>query len=104
MPYSYGWEKLHTAVLTLSGVGSQAKRLTDAFVFSLGQIKPEEHLPEHLRSEFITLIESLTEKVAVADEGNAEATIFAMDDVELNQSIEKIIGLYDSVCRQMPKY
>ncbi|MFD3247461.1 hypothetical protein [Rahnella aquatilis] len=103
MQYSYGWEKFHSAVLTLAGPGSQAQRLSDAFVFSLSHIRPEENLPEQLRADFGVLMVALTQKQAVADEGNAQATIFAMDEFEIHQSISKIIGLYDSICREMPK-
>lgn len=103
MQYSYGWEKFHSAVLTLAGSGSQAQRLSDAFVFSLSHIRPEENLPEQLRADFGVLMVALTQKQAVADEGNAQATIFAMDEFEIHQSISKIIGLYDSICREMPK-
>ena len=99
MSQSYGWEKLHTAVHSLCGSASQPERLINAATFSLINIKPENDLPEELREEFTILMDEITAVKFNADEGNLRATINSFGEVELNRAIEKIIGLYDSVCR-----
>lgn len=54
--HSYGWEKLHLAMHSLAGDGTQAKRLVSAIIFNLIHIRPDENLPprckESLRSSW----------------------------------------------------
>jgi hypothetical protein len=45
MDYTYGWEKLHQAIGSLTGAGSQKERLQQAITFSLSHITPENDLP-----------------------------------------------------------
>lgn len=99
MSLSYGWEKLHTAVHSLAGPESQSERLVDAAAYSLANINPENDLPEEMREEFTALMSDLTTVQAKGDEGNLRATINSFSEVQLNKAIEKIIGLYDSICR-----
>ena len=99
MSFSYGWEKLHSAVHSLCGANSQSERLINAASFSLLNIKAERHLPEELRVNFTTLMSDLTSKKASGDEGTIRATINSFNESELNGAIESIISLYDSVCR-----
>jgi hypothetical protein len=99
MSLSYGWEKLHTAVHSLAGSANQSERLVNAAAYSLLNINPKNDLPEEMREDFETLIRELTAVEAKGDEGKLRATINSFSEVELNHSIEKIIGLYDSICR-----
>ena len=99
MSISYGWEKLHTAVHSLCGNGSQSERLVSAVVFSLIRIEPKEDLPEELQEEFEEFMKQMISTPAKGDEGTAQATINTLDEMQIKNAIEKIISLYDSVCR-----
>lgn len=99
--YRYGWEKLHLAVHSLAGNGSQAERLINAVVFNLVQIRAEDNLPEALRDEFKEFMEWITSVQAEDNGGNVAATINALDEISRSKAVEKIIGFYDSVCRYM---
>ena len=52
MSLSYGWEKLHNAIHSLCGQGSQAARLINAVAYSLIHIDPKNDIPEDIRDEF----------------------------------------------------
>lgn len=93
MKYKYGWEKLHLAIHSLCGDASQADRLRSALLHSLIQITPENDLPDELKDEFKELMMPI--------EGNAEKQhkIDAMSELERRAAIEKIISLYDRICR-----
>ena len=93
MKYKYGWEKLHLAIHSLCGEVSQADRLKSALLHSLIQITPENDLPDELQQEFKELMMSLG--------GNAEEPhpIDVMGEIERKSAIEKIISLYDRICR-----
>ena len=99
MSLSYGWEKLHSAVHSLTGSASQSERLINAAAFSLVNITPVNDLPKELREEFELLMNELTAVKATGDEGNLKATVYSFNEVELSQAIKKIISLYDSICR-----
>lgn len=99
MSLSYGREKLHSAVHSLAGSASQSDRLVNAAAFSLVNINPVNDLPEELREEFEILMDELTAVKATGDEGNLRATVYSFSEVELSKAIEKVISLYDSICR-----
>ena len=101
MNYKYGWEKLHMAVHSLAGSASQSERLVNAVVFSLIHITPENDLPDEMRDEFKEFMSDITSVEAIGDEGSVQATVEAMDEMQISNCAEKIIGFYDSVCRHM---
>ena len=97
--FSYGCEKLHTAVSCLAGMGDQRKRLIDAVVSSLICINPDRDLPPEIRSDFAQFIGDVTSVKAERDEGNIRATVDSLDEMGVHRAVEKIIGFYDIVCR-----
>lgn len=99
--YSYGWQKLFSAVRCLSGKGDQRSRLANAVsaLFVL-HIRPEEHhLPDDIQTEFNEFYEEMTSKEAIGDEGQIKVTIKSLDETEVSRAVEKIIHFYDTVCR-----
>jgi hypothetical protein len=104
-PLSYGWEKLHLAVhslsLSLSGASHQKERLVNAVVYNLIHITPENDLPPEQRDEFRQFIEKITSVEAKGNEGTVQATVDSLDELGTSRAIEKIIGFYDTVCRHM---
>ena len=99
MSISYGWEKLHLAVHSLCGMGTQHERLINATTFNLSHINPENDLPEELRAGFKDLYAQLTANTATEGEGRIQSTIKVFDEIQLHKAIEEIISLYDSICR-----
>jgi hypothetical protein len=97
--YSYGWEKLHTAVSSLAGESSQRQRLVNAILYSLVHIRPDENLPPSIRDEFKAFIKEMTATEAEGDEGTVQATVNSMEDFDIHRAVERIIGFYDTVCR-----
>lgn len=98
--YSYGWEKLHLAVLELaSSTENQRDRLETAVAFNLLQIEPERDLPEEAREQFQELLAALTEHSGPGDHVAIKHTVGLMDDSAVDKAVEDIIGLYDSICR-----
>ena len=89
----YVWEKLHLSVLTLStGDGSPRERLSTAYfpqLFNLDDAELPDNVPE------------LTDIVArLARTLDGETSVLrGIDDDEARQIIERLIGLYDRVCR-----
>lgn len=96
--YSYGWEKLYNAVRILIGSGDLKQRLLGAFI-EAHTLANGEHLPDKLQKEFDDLYKKMTSAHAVGDEGAIQATINSLGPMELQQSAEKILSLYDNVCR-----
>jgi len=98
--YSYGWEKLHLAMHSLAGNGTQAERLINAVAFNLIHIRPDENLPPSMHSEFEEFMSYITSSEAKGDEGTVAATVDALDEWGRKLAIEKIIGFYDAGRRQ----
>jgi hypothetical protein len=99
MSLSYGWEKLHLAIHALTGQGTQTERLSDAIVFNLIHVSPENDLPEEMREEFTAFMGEMSSLEAIGDEGTIQATVNTFDEIERKRAIEKIISFYDTVCR-----
>ncbi len=97
--FSSGWEKLHTAVSCLAGMGDQSERLVDAVVSSLIRITPDRDLPPEIRSDFAQFIGEITSVKGKRAEGKIRATINRLDEMGVHRAIEKIIGFYDTVSR-----
>ncbi|WLS77195.1 hypothetical protein Q3V30_11905 [Erwinia pyri] len=101
MSLSYGWEKFHSAVLTLTGEGTVKERLANAYIFSLLHITPNEDLPNVLQADFEKLVQQVTHVAPAAQEGAVEATVNQLGEVELLLITEKIVGMYDDLCRHL---
>ncbi|MDH4318645.1 MAG: hypothetical protein OEV64_09670 [Desulfobulbaceae bacterium] len=99
--YDYGWEKLHLAVHSLAGASTQKERLVNAVAYNLIHIIPENNLPPELRDEFKQFMEEITSVEAKGNEGRVRATVDSLDEIGTSRAIEKIISLYDTVCRHM---
>lgn len=99
--YRYGWEKFHAAVHSLAGEGTIKERLENAYTFNIIHLRCDNDIPEELHGEFNELVAMMT---SVDDQnGSVHATVYAMDELERSRVIEKIIGIYDSICRYMPR-
>lgn len=101
MSLRYAHEKFHTAVLTLAGHGSVQERLVNAYVFSLGQLKTANDIPNALQSRFDELCQELTKFEASGDEGRVQATVLKLNEFEINKLIEDIVTLNDDLCMQL---
>jgi hypothetical protein len=99
MTHSYGWEKLHTAIHSLCGQGTQAERLINAICYSIINITPENDLPEEMRAEFQEFMNEMTSVTAEGSEGNIQATINTLDEIALSRAVDKVISFYDTICR-----
>lgn len=99
MEFSYGWRKLHGAVRSLCGAGSQLERLVDAVLFNLIHITPESDLPESVRDEFQEFMRGVGFSSAVRGGGEVQTPLRVLDEIGLNRAAEKIVGFYDAVCR-----
>lgn len=99
--YSYGWQKLHGAVLALVGEGDQRKRLVNALTVChiLKARSHEHHLPEDTQIEFNEFIKKMTSMEAIEGEGAITATVSFLNEKELRNAVRKIVSFYDSVCR-----
>jgi hypothetical protein len=100
--YRYACEKFHSAVLSLAGEGSIQERLENAYVFSIIHLRRDNDIPEELHDDFEEIVALMT--ASNAAEGRVHAAVNAMDEIERSSVVGKIIGLYDSLCRYMPKH
>lgn len=92
-PYGNAWKLLHCAVLELAGSRSQTERLCSALQDHLSHIDPSLHLPEGMKEDF-------TEFWAPMESFECpRAFVYTLDDLEIGQKIDKIVGMYDSICR-----
>ncbi len=98
MKYSYGWEKMHAAVLTLIGPESMRDRLEGAYMhFSISRLKPEQ-LPEDIRPDFTRLMERISGTPA-GPVGRLHEAVNNMPEDEVHAHAKLIFSMYDSVCR-----
>jgi hypothetical protein len=97
--YSRGWEKLHLAVHTLAGTGTQKERLVDAVAYNLIHIIPDKDLPEELHDEFTEFKHKITSVPAKGNEGSIQATVNTLAESDVGQFVKEIISFYDTVCR-----
>jgi hypothetical protein len=99
--YSYGWQKLYSAIGCLTGQGLQTERLINA-VFSLHVLiaRPKEkYLPPDVQVEFEEFWREITTVEGVSDITNIRDRINVLSEIEVQQTIERIIYFYDTVCR-----
>ena len=98
MSLVYAWEKLHLAVGTLCGQGSQTARLADAVNRYLIHVRPDD-LPVDLRREFVQLMRELKAVPVHGEEANIQATISSLDASVRERAIQKIVNIFSAVCR-----
>ena len=98
MSLVYAWEKLHLAVETLCGRGSQTSRLADAVSTYLVHVRPDD-LPADLRREFLQVMSELNAGQELVEEANIQATISRLDASVQEQAIQKIVHIFSAVCR-----
>jgi hypothetical protein len=98
--YSYGWEKLYSAVNCLIGPADQRERLAGALLaLHVLAIKPYQHLPKDIQAEFAEFWKEMNSVEAEGDEGTIRATVNSLDAAGLRRATEKILHFYDTVCR-----
>jgi hypothetical protein len=98
----YGLEKLINAVSTMvCSKQSLQERLAVVGVYDLIHITPERDLPTaEMRDSFAHIMQALTSRAAVGDEGNIAASASAMDDDEASRHISAITEL----CLDLVRY
>lgn len=101
MKYGYAWEKLYVAVKTLAASEERLQeRLAAAWIHSGARLSYSvtPYLPNELQAEYDSIHKALT-NVSDSDRGAVAATCAAMSDDEASDLAERIVSLYDSVCR-----
>ena len=87
------WDRFHGAALLLAGAGPVKQRLADAYRIHLADLDVEE-MPRELRSEFLSLAESLTSGRAVGGLGVVDATVRKLSDTQAATYAARLVGLY----------
>lgn len=96
--YSYAWEKYYNALRFLVGPGDQRERVEHAFVHSLIRLLDQDVPPQFL-VEHKALVDDASSVSAQGDEGSIAATLSSLDDSAVDKLAERIVDLYDSICR-----
>jgi hypothetical protein len=105
--YSYGWQQLYSAVLCLADLGDIRKRLAfAAAALHNSEVlrNPKSHLPKEIRDEYIEFVRKMSSVKATGDEGNFQATVNTLDEMEMKRAAEKIISFYDTICRYQSRH
>lgn len=99
--YSYGWEKLHGAVIALVGEGNQRERLVNALtVCHILKVRSHEHhLPDDIQIELNKFFKKMTAMEAIEGEGTIMATVSFLNEKKVRNAVRKIVSFYDTVCR-----
>ncbi|AUX28172.1 MULTISPECIES: hypothetical protein [Sorangium] len=102
MKHGYAWEKLYMTVRILAASDQRLQeRLAAAWVHSGIRLSygvaPD--LPEDLQAEYNAIHDALT-KVQDPDQGSVNATCAALSTDEASELVQRIVSLYDSVCRE----
>ena len=98
MSLVYAWDKLHLAVGTLCGQGSQTVRLADAAEMYLVHVRPDD-LPADLRREFLQVMGELKAVPERGEKADIKAAIGSLDASVREQAIQKILHIFSAVCR-----
>jgi len=98
MALDYGWEKLHEAVISLSGSSDIKTRLYSA-ISKLTRLEAQRDLPKEIRKEFTEFMTKVTIVEATGEEGKIMATLNTLDEIELVELAHKIVSFYDTSCR-----
>lgn len=100
MAIDYMWEVFLKAVDALAtGALPIQRRLQVAFEIMCGRIQPEKDLPPELAERAKEILYEGTCKPAKGDEGTIQATCLTMDDHQASRLAEKILGMFNDVCR-----
>lgn len=102
MKYAYAWEKLYVAVKTLAASDSRIQdRLAAAWLHSGMRLSSPvtSYLPEDLQGEYNAIDEALT-RIKDPERGAINATCAALSTDEASELVDRIVSLYDSVCRE----
>jgi hypothetical protein len=105
--YNYGWQQLHSAVHCLADSGDLRKRLAyAAAALHNPEVlqNPKIHLPKEIRDEYIEFVRKMSSVKATGDEGNFQATVNTLDEMEMNRAAKKIISFYDTICRYQRRH
>jgi hypothetical protein len=100
MGLSYGWQKLHEAVLGMAGSERSLRDRLVSAMQALNSLAPEDLGNEETLGRFQGLKEQLTRDPAEAAEGTIAATISKLEEEEVESCIAEIVGIYDDICRQ----
>ena len=94
--HNYAWENLRLAIKTLAGGKKDLRiRIYDAYVSALMKLTPAD-FPKGLGREFSYLLDRLTkEEPVITGEGKVMATLNAMNEMELDNIVERIVSIYD---------
>ncbi len=95
---SYGWEKFHAAMNTLTGPGSQKERLMNAYSYNLVHIK-KTNVPGDVWDELNQFSKDMTKIQVNGNGGSIKATVQEMNNLEVDGMIKKILYMHDSVVR-----
>lgn len=101
MALDYGWEKLHEAIISLSGSSDIKTRLSSA-ISRLTRLEAPRDLPEEIREEFVEFMTKVTSIEATGDEGKIMATLNTLDETELVELAHNIESFLASSTN--PKY
>lgn len=82
MSQIFGIQKLHMAVLNLVGPGSMQSRVKNAVNSHLRHISVGSDIPEEFGDEYLEIINSLTESVALSE-------------IDAEHCAQKIVNLHD---------
>jgi hypothetical protein len=94
---SYALYKFHKAILSLYGTELQRRQwLTSSYVHHIVHLRDHD-LPEPVRRDFEELRGTLTRVAAGGPTETLEQTVKAMDNSEINSTIDRIIAIYDSI-------
>jgi len=99
---SYAWEKLHMAIHSLAGTGTQQDRLVGAGM-NLCRLEGKD-FPEDLRDDFLDIKHRMNCVSAQGDEGTLVATARALDELERSSLVKDIISLHDAITRRQEPF
>ena len=99
---SYAWEKLHLAIHSLAGAGTQQDRLANAGL-DLINLQARD-FPKELQDDFFNIKNRMTCVSAQGDEGALVATVRALDELAISSLVTNIISLHDAITRRCASY
>lgn len=106
--YSYTWEKLHAAILSLVSEDEQWERIRGAYMSIKIARLEKEKFPPHLHDEYDKLMDILEKyeedfkNCSDKSEGSISFAARNMSADERRKCVDIFVSLYDSVTRYMP--
>jgi ribosomal protein L12E/L44/L45/RPP1/RPP2 len=98
MGLSYGWQKFHAAIHSLTGSEPLSQRIINAYAYSLVHLKDED-VPSEMLKKFNQFKKNITSVEAKGDEGTIAATVNSLSDEQLQKVAEQIVSMHDTVTR-----